>query len=261
MAIAAGRAQSERGYAMIALLVVLSVMAVTLSVALPVYSTMARREREAELVFRGQQYARAVNLFQRKYANALPPNLDVLLNERFLRKQYKDPITGGDFQVVGPGSPELALALNTAPTPQGQQGQQGRGGPPMSQQQPQPVQQGRGFQSNPLTAGQAPGGILGVVSKSGQTSLRIYNGRDKYNQWVFIPTQMSTAAGAGAAGGQAPGGVGGPAGRGRGQQPDGRGRGQQPNGRGAQPFGGPGPGPGFPRPQAPPGSRGRLQFR
>ena len=155
---------------MAALLVAMGVIAVVLSTTLPVFSTMARREREAELVFRGQQYARAVSLFQRKYANALPPSLDVLLNERFLRKQYKDPITGEDFQLVGPGSPELAEAVNSAP---GQQ-QPGRGGPQVVQQQQQQQQQrqqtsGRGVQSNPITAGMAPGGILGVVSKSKDT--------------------------------------------------------------------------------------------
>ena len=52
---------------MAALLVAMGVIAVVLSTTLPVFSTMARREREAELVFRGQQYARAVSLFQRKY--------------------------------------------------------------------------------------------------------------------------------------------------------------------------------------------------
>jgi type II secretory pathway pseudopilin PulG len=230
---------------MVALLVAMSVMAVALSTALPMFSTIARREREAELVFRGQQYARAVSLFQRKYANALPPELDVLLNERFLRKKYKDPITGGDFQLVGPGSPELAEALSAPPQQQGRAGQQGRGaqqgrgsGPPVVQ----PTQpSGRGVQSNPLTAGQAPGGILGVVSKSRQTSLRLYNGHDKYNEWVFIATQMSTAAGTGARGGaQAPGGRGGAPGRG--MPPGGRGSGRQ----GQPPAGGgrglPGPG-------------------
>lgn len=242
---------------MAALLVAMGVMAVVLSTTLPVFSTVARREREAELVFRGQQYARAVSLFQRKYGNALPPNLDVLLNERFLRKQYKDPITGDDFQLVGPGSPELAEAVNSAP---GQQ-QPGRGGPQVVQQQQQQRQQtsGRGVQSNPVTAGMAPGGILGVVSKSKDTSLRLYNNRDKYNEWVFIATQMSVAAG-GRGGAQAPGGRGGDAlgaGRGRrGEPPDGRGRFGQPQGspggnRGG--FGGPGVGP-----QGQPPPRGRF---
>ena len=247
-------ATSDRGYAMAALLVTMSVIAIVLSTTLPVFSTMAKRERETELIFRGQQYARAVMLFQKKYGNALPPNLDVLLNERFLRKQYKDPITNDDFQLVGPGSPELALAANAAPVqPGGRGGPQRSGGPSLSQQQPQQQQQqqpqmsARGVQSNPVTAGQAPGGIIGVVSKSKATSLRIYNNHDKYNEWVFMATQMSITAGGGARGAQAPGGRGGqPAGApGRG---DGRGgRGQQ-DGRGGfgQPFqrGGPGPGPG-----------------
>jgi type II secretory pathway pseudopilin PulG len=183
---------SERGYAMAALLVAMSVIAIVLSTALPVFSTMAKRERETELIFRGQQYARAVTLFQRKYGNALPPNLDVLLNERFLRKQFKDPITNEDFQLIGPGSPELALAETAAPVQAGRGGgqQQRGGGPPISQQQPfqQPQMSGRGVQSNPVTAGQAPGGVLGVVSKSKATSLRIYNNHDKYNEWVFIAT-------------------------------------------------------------------------
>ena len=234
---------------MAALLVAMGVMAVVLGTTLPVFSTMARREREAELVFRGQQYARAVTLFQRKYGNALPPSLDVLLNERFLRKQYKDPITGGDFQLVGPGSPELAEAVNSAP---GQQ-QPGRGGPQIVQQQQQQQQRqqqsGRGMtSSNPLTQGTAPGGILGVVSKSKDTSLRLYNNRDKYNEWVFIATQMSQAAG-GQGGTQVPGGRGGAAlGAGRGRRgeppPDSRGRfGQPPPGGPRGGFGGPGMGP------------------
>jgi type II secretory pathway pseudopilin PulG len=233
---------------MAALLVAMGVIAIVLSTTLPVFSTMAKRERETELIFRGQQYARAVMLFQRKYGNALPPNLDVLLNERFLRKQYKDPITNEDFQLIGPGSPELALAATAAPVQPGRgAGQQRGGGPPIVQQQQQqsPVS-GRGVQSNPVTAGQAPGGVLGVVSKSKATSLRIYNNHDKYNEWVFTATQMSVQAGGGATGEQAPGGRGGqPLGGTRGDGRGRRGDPNAPNGRGGfgQPFprGGPGP--------------------
>ncbi len=116
----------ERGYAMAALLVAMSVMAIMLSTAMPVYQTVARREREAELVFRGEQYARAIALFQRKYGNQLPPDVDVLIDQRFLRKKYKDPITGGDFQYLGAGSPELAQAMSTTPQ-QALDAQRGRG--------------------------------------------------------------------------------------------------------------------------------------
>ena len=250
-------ATSDRGYAMAALLVAMAVIAIVLSTTLPVFSTMARRERETELVFRGEQYARAVTLFQRKYGNALPPNLDVLLNERFLRKHYKDPITGDDFQLVGPGSPELAQAVNAAP---GQQ-QPGRGGPQMSQQQLQQPS-ALGVRSNPVNANEAPGGILGVVSKSKETSMRLYQNHDKYNEWVFIATQMSVAAG-GQTGTQAPGGRGGaPLGGGR----DGRGRRGEPlpdgRGRFGQPLpGGPGGNRGFGGPGASPqGQPNRGRF-
>src|SRR5205823_2998029 len=115
------RGQSESGYAMAVLLVTLSVMAVMLTMAMPVWKQMAQREKEAELIFRGQQYARAIGLFERKYANTPPPTLDVLVQEHFLRKKYKDPITNGDFVPI----PAAASVIATPGSTQG-----GRGGPP-----------------------------------------------------------------------------------------------------------------------------------
>jgi len=237
----------ERGYAMVALLVLMSVMAIAWSTAMPMYQTVARREREAELIFRGEQYARAIAMFQRKYGNALPPDVDVLIDQRFLRKKYKDPITGEDFQFMGPGSPELAQALSTTPqqaldalrgrgpgaatTPQ-----QGRG-----RAQATPLGFGRGGATGtgatgttgmpggrgPLTAAgqignaQAGGGILAVASKSTQTSFRLYNGKNKYNEWIFMAVAATTAAGG--RGAQLPGGRGGAAGGRGGTLPGGRG--------------------------------------
>ena len=49
---------------MAALLVALAVTAVLMSVALPVWRHDMQREKEEELVFRGQQYVRAIRLFQ-----------------------------------------------------------------------------------------------------------------------------------------------------------------------------------------------------
>ena len=53
---------------------------------MPVWSHATRREREEELIWRGEQYRRAIMLFQRKYANTFPPNLDILVEQKFLRK-------------------------------------------------------------------------------------------------------------------------------------------------------------------------------
>jgi type II secretory pathway pseudopilin PulG len=262
------RAAASSGYAMAALLVGMSVMAVFLSMAMPSWFTMARRERESELVFRGQQYARAITLFQRKFAGAYPPNLDTLLSQKFLRKKYKDPITNDDFQLIPVGD-AAALQAGASATPGGPAGSApipGRGGPPIVAQQPQGGARG---------AGAAGAGIQGVVSKSTETSLRVYNGRTHYNEWAFIATAATTAAGGvgGRAGAEGPIGAGGIPGRG------GPGRGgpgregfpQRPDGRGF-PGGAPPPGgrPGFPPPggaQAPgtpgfpfPAAPGRGRF-
>src|SRR5687767_8836586 len=153
-----GLGQGNRGYAMAALLVGMSVMAILMSAAMPAWSTFAKREKEAELFWRLGQYARAVGLFQRKYANTFPPNVDILVEQRFLRKKYKDPITGGDFQPIPAGG--------TQPTPPGQQ-------PTPPGQPPRP--------------GQPSIGIQGVVSKSTATALRVLNGRTKYNEWIVLP--------------------------------------------------------------------------
>ena len=104
----------ERGYAMAALLVALAIMAILMSIALPVWRHEARREKEAELVFRGEQYARAIALFKFKNANipnAFPPSIDFLVQNRFLRKKYKDPMTkDGEFVLIGGGSQQPGVS-------------------------------------------------------------------------------------------------------------------------------------------------------
>jgi type II secretory pathway pseudopilin PulG len=214
---------------MAALLVAMSVMAVLMSVALPVWSTAAKRAREDELVFRGEQYARAIALYQRKYANALPPSIDVLVNERFLRRKYLDPVTGGEFQPLtgavgqaGPGvggtptagGPGTGGAAGRAATQTG--AGTGRGGATSTAAATGigrgAASAGAGFTGRqggaPLggTVG-AAGGIVGVASKSTEKSLRLYNGRGAYNEWTFIAQQRTLQAGEGAAGSQTPGGV------------------------------------------------------
>ena len=224
----------DSGYAMAALLVAMAVMAVFLSVALPAWRTQAQREKETELIFRGTQYAHAIALFQRKYANAAPPSIEVLVNQRFLRKKYKDPMTkDGEFQVL------LAGQGTAQPSAGGQAGRAGgpttTGGTVPTQGQPTTrtaTQVGTG------TTVAATGGIVGVASKSTDDSIRIYNGHSKYNEWVFVATQSSTGINAPngsqtpTGGVNLPGGGTGANGRGgRGGLPVNPGRGPQPGGR------------------------------
>jgi type II secretory pathway pseudopilin PulG len=253
------RSDSERGYAMAALLVALSVMSIMAAAALPAWRTMAQREREAELVFRGQQYVQAIELFSRR-TGGFPPSLNVLREGRFIRKLYKDPITDGDFQPVYLGQ----VGVGGAPAVPGQQPPQagpGRAlfGPPGRQQgspsvgaspltgaaSQMPSPAGRGLApTSPFGQASAPGAgpIIGVTSRSTAESLRLYNGRNHYNEWLFVSTAATQAPGAGT--GTPTPGMGIP---GRG------GRGQPPAPGRANPFGGPN----TPAP-APMGGRGRL---
>ena len=122
---------AERGYAMAALLVTLAIMTILLSVAMPVWRHQAQREKEAELVFRGEQYARAIALFRFKNANlpnALPPSIDFLVENRFLRKKYKDPMTkDGEFMPLQFGSQQPGIPGAGANQPGGTPPGAGRG--------------------------------------------------------------------------------------------------------------------------------------
>ena len=193
--------RGDRGYAMAALLVTLAVMSVILGMAMPVWRTVVQREKEEELVFRGRQYARAIALYQRKYAASYPASLDVLVEQKFLRKKFKDPMTkNGEFEIIYQGT----LA-------QRQAAQAGRGAASPGVQPAtggSASDQGRGTQSGqPLTTpGSAfgsqsagpQGGVVGVASKSKEKSIRTLDGKSVYSEWqfVFVPAP-ATGRGAG----------------------------------------------------------------
>ncbi|MCC7180601.1 MAG: type II secretion system protein [Acidobacteria bacterium] len=237
-----GSRATERGYAMAALLVGMSVMAVMMAAALPVWTHFAQREKEEELIWRGEQYRRAIMLFQRRYANTFPPTVDILVEQKFLRKKYKDPITNDDFQIIPvggavpggrPGMPGTGGGPANAPGAQGGAGGFGAAQPG--------APTGAATSSSFGQATQPAMGIQGVTSKSKEQSIKLYNGMDRYNQWAFVYLAASTQAGAGGAGFARPG-MGGPPGGGG--QPFG-----QPGGGFGQPGGGFGqPGGGFGQP-------------
>jgi len=200
------------------------VMAVMMTVAMPVWKQIATREKEEELVFRGEQYARAIGLFQRKFANAAPPSIDVLVQQRFLRKKYKDPITNDDFVPILQGQTQAAPGA----LPNGGRGASAPGAQaPAATGSPSPTPT-PGLSGSPTATGAplgatgtplgASGGLMGVTSKSKDKSIRLYKGRSHYNEWQFVYTQPTAAPGTGAPGG-APG-----APSGRGQRPGGAGQ-------------------------------------
>jgi len=234
------RRAPQAGYAMAALIVGIAVMAVMMTVAMPVWKQMVQREKEEELVFRGEQIAHSIGMFQKKFANAYPPSIDLLVEQKFLRKKYKDPITNGDFV-------PLTQAQQQAATPGGQTGARA-GQPPQGQRGGAPGAGPLGLVASGSPGGAPAGGIIGVTSKSTDASIRLYKGRGHYNEWAFIYTPPANAVGGtGAPGagqrGNAPGQRGNPAG---GNGPFAPGGGPFPPGGQRGPGGPGGPGPGVP---------------
>lgn len=170
---------------MIMLLFVVTAMGIGLLVAVPVWQTQIQREREEELIFRGKQYVEAVRVFQIKKPGTFPKTLDELVEEKCLRRPFRDPMNpDGDWNIVllpegGPGGsmrrgPDGNLAQMGGGT------KRGRG-------------QGQGFAiqsvlvapKSALSSIRNPQ-ILGVVSSSTQKSFRIFNDEESYDRWLFF---------------------------------------------------------------------------
>src|SRR5438477_135493 len=128
-------------------------MAVLMTVAMPTWNHMLRREKEEELVFRGEQYARAIGAYQRRYANASPTSVDALIDQHYLRKKYKDPLAvteDGEFALLYAGA--------------------------------QPTRAGGASVGSATVASSTNngGGIIGVASKNPAESIRTYKDHTHY---------------------------------------------------------------------------------
>jgi type II secretory pathway pseudopilin PulG len=247
---------------MAALLMSVAVMAIVMTALLPAWRQQMQREKEAELAFRGEQYARAIYLFQRSNGGMNPPSLDVLVSGRYIRKKYKDPMTeDGEFLPLAVGANQPGVQGG----PAGQRGGSGqRGGPGGATPGGRSgaagtgtsMGSGRGGQPTPGLGGSQPvggvrggGGIMTVRSKSKEASIRIYNGASHYNEWNFVYNARGRGAPGregGPGGGPTQGrpGVGAPGQGGRGPAGRGPGRGGPARGGGPARSFRPGSGPG-----------------
>jgi len=175
------------------LLAILLMMALMIIVATyytaPRLVQQIKRDREAEMIHRGTEYARAIKKFYKKN-NRYPATLDDLDKGqiRFLRRRYKDPLTKdgkwkllnyGDIATLlnaaAPGTPAAALGAQSgsltpggalisgvpAPT-SGNFGSSGNLGSSLQQLQQQILQQQQ--------AQQQPGSNFGFATNTGQGS-------------------------------------------------------------------------------------------
>lgn len=216
---------SSRGYILITLMLFLTLLAIGMLTVLPEMAQQIQRDREEEMVHRGTEYMRAIKSYYKKFGR-YPSRIEELENTnqiRYLRKRYKDPSGKGekDFKLVRVGDPSLnMLGLGgqglggPAPGPGINPGLGANpgGGPSLPQggklltqptsgtlnppggdadnpdAQGDAKQTGSSSDSGPVPGGQVFGGgpILGVVSTNKGKTIREFNRKNHYNDWLFI---------------------------------------------------------------------------
>ena len=94
------RTRSQRGYILLTLMLFVAFLTIGMLALVQNIESQIKRDREEELIHRGVQYSRAVRHYFKKfgrYPNRIE-DLENTNNIRFLRKRYKDPMTGKDFK-------------------------------------------------------------------------------------------------------------------------------------------------------------------
>jgi type II secretory pathway pseudopilin PulG len=203
---------SEGGYILIILMMIATMVVIGLTAMTVRVSHELQRDREEELIHRGVEYSRAIRHYYKRFGR-YPLSLDDLKNTnnlRFLRKPYKDPITGQDFKLLhfgevkltfGPGiaggvapgaNPVGGLNSDKSASSNSSSGQNQRGTQQSSNSADQSSSSSSGSDnsssSSSSSGNQTFGGgpIVGVVSISTKESIREFNKKNHYNDWQFI---------------------------------------------------------------------------
>ena len=201
----------ERGIVFIWVLVGLFVMAILLMAAVQPASLVARREKEKELIFRGEAYCEAIRQYQQEHGGAFPTDLKDLMKPgpkklRYIRRLYPEPFAlDGKWGLLAPGSTVVRTGKdgkpvydNQIPNNPGAPPQAGLPPPGGLQQGGLPqlgTGQGSGLPGVPGAAqilpfrldGKKGQPILGVYSKNPDKAYQDYLGKFYYNQWFWSP--------------------------------------------------------------------------
>jgi type II secretory pathway pseudopilin PulG len=206
---------SEAGYTLVALLAMMTVLALFAMAAAPNIQQQAVREREREAIFRGEQVADAISAYYRNRSlltrnasdQSLPSSMDQLLegipiqggakNRQILRPSAaRDPLTtDGEWRFIHPRSTALVdfqsavmlYAGNLVPRPQD---------PQMAQLQQFAVPQittvlnladTETAGSDASAVDDSSGPFVGVASRNSSSSMLTYYGIDQHDQWIFTP--------------------------------------------------------------------------
>src|SRR5438128_4511532 len=193
----------QSGYALVSLLVFMSLLALFALAAAPQVQQQAQREREKEAIFRGQQVADAIGSYYRfkgaQGVNSLPTSIDQLLEGiprgtkklQILRAEAaRDPLSSsGEWRLIGPTSQEITQFVRSITVYSG-------GVPPRPRGDLAALASLIPQMTNVLdteSSSAAPGGedtsanpsgpFLGVASRSQHNSVLTYYGIERHDEW------------------------------------------------------------------------------
>lgn len=191
-------ASGRSGYTLVMLLFMVFLLTLGLLVAMPVWETQIRREMEDELIFRGRQYVEAIRVFQSQNPGEYPKSLELLFEENFLRRPFKDPMSDeGEWNVLllPEGLPGAGGTARNRPVRlSGLQRNRRPDRPSEGRSVPESGESGGSGQSlqkllvAPVSALESMDNprIVGVVSSSTRSSIKIYYEQTSYDQWLFF---------------------------------------------------------------------------
>ncbi|HXH51157.1 MAG TPA: hypothetical protein VNM47_17595 [Terriglobia bacterium] len=218
------RDSSEAGYILLIVMMMATLLLISLAASLPSIYVEGQRDKEKELIFRGEQYARAIILFHEQFKR-YPTSVKELLhtnNMSFLRKAYPDPMTrNGKWRFIHATATGVVLDSKILAPPGKQQNKPLGANSSGAGSQPEPAAR----QTNPEAAqgGSQQGGfsmgsfslqnsgqnssqnqqsksgsaffsdnqtlgafIVGVASTSNHQSIGVFDKRTEYDQWEFL---------------------------------------------------------------------------
>jgi len=184
----------RKGYTLVMVLFAVFLLAIGMLVAMPVWETQIRRDMEEELIFRGGQYVEAIRVFQTRNPGRYPESLKQLFEENFLRRPFKDPMTDeGEWNVIlipddATGAGGGARTRRAAPRRTRRPGRMTEGGGGGAGQQSPSGQSPDKVLVAPLSALESISNprIIGVVSSSSRSSMRIFHDQTTYDHWLFF---------------------------------------------------------------------------
>jgi len=198
--------RGEEGYTLVALLALMTILAIFMLAATPTIRQQAQREREKEAIFRGEQVAEAIGMYF-KCTNTLPNSMDQLLEGvpcrggtkklQVLRPEAAiDPLTSsGEWRLIRPRGKEMidfkraVMEFAHAQTDLRTTNQQ------LAQQFDVQIagilntgssDTGSTPQAN-LDVENSTGPFIGVASRSQHDSIITYYGIDRHSSWIFTP--------------------------------------------------------------------------